>query len=61
MNNLFSNQEILSAIKSLVLGFVVGSVFALFKFKPPSPETLSGILGIVGIFLGWWIITQILN
>ena len=61
MNNLFSNQEILSAIKSLGLGFVVGSVFALFKFKPPSPETLSGILGIVGIFLGWWIITQIFN
>lgn len=61
MNNLFSNQEFISAIKSLGLGMVVGSVFALFKFKPPSPETLSGILGIVGIFLGWWIITQILN
>ena len=48
-------------LKTLVLGLIVGSIFALFKFKPPSPETLSGILGIVGIFIGWWIISQFIN
>ena len=61
MKELFSNFDFISAIKSLSLGFLVGGIFAFFKFKPPSPETLTGILGIVGIFLGWWLITNLSN
>ena len=61
MKEFFSKPELIYALKSLGLGFLVGSIFAIFKLKPPSPETLSGILGIVGIFLGWWILNQIFN
>ena len=61
MKDLFSKPEFIYALKSLGLGFFVGSIFALFKLKPPSPESFSGILGIVGIFLGWWILNQIFN
>lgn len=39
-------------ILSLVTGMVVGVVFTLFKLPLPAPPVLSGILGIVGIYLG---------
>tara|TARA_B100001123_G_C14879771_1_gene855492 strand:- start:151 stop:336 length:186 start_codon:yes stop_codon:yes gene_type:complete len=61
MKDLFSKLEFIYALNSLGLGFLVGSIFAIFKLNPPSPETLSGILGIVGIFLGWWVLNQIFN
>jgi XapX domain-containing protein len=49
-------------ILSLVTGIVVGVVFTLMKLPLPAPPVLSGILGIVGIWLGgklvewlkWW-------
>jgi len=40
-------------ILSLGTGAVVGFVFALFKLPIPAPPALQGILGIVGIFLGY--------
>ncbi|MHA1329787.1 MAG: XapX domain-containing protein [Candidatus Hodarchaeales archaeon] len=47
-------------MKELVLAFgtgvMVGVVFALFKLPIPAPPTLSGILGIIGIFIGYLII-----
>ena len=61
MDKLLFKIELFAAIKSLGLGLLVGSIFALFKFKPPSPETLPGLLGIVGIFIGWWISSHLFN
>lgn len=61
MSEYLTKPEIILALKSLGLGLLIGGIFAVFKLKPPSPETISGILGIVGIFSGWWIITQILS
>ena len=37
---------------ALVTGGVVGALFQLMKLPLPAPPVLSGILGIVGIFLG---------
>lgn len=37
---------------ALLIGIVTGGVFTLFKLPLPAPPTMSGILGIVGIFLG---------
>jgi XapX domain-containing protein len=31
----------------------VDVIFAIFGLKPPSPDNIIGIMGIVGIFLGW--------
>lgn len=40
-------------------GFMVGIIFAKFKLPIPAPTTLTGVMGIVGIFLGYLITTQI--
>ena len=39
-------------ILSLVTGMVVGVLFTVLKLPLPAPPVLSGILGIVGIWLG---------
>ncbi|MDP6853235.1 MAG: DUF1427 family protein [Candidatus Marinimicrobia bacterium] len=59
MNQLFSKPEMLSALQAMLLGMGVGALFAFFKMKPPSPDNLAGIFGILGIFLGWVIIGYI--
>ncbi len=43
-------QEIMLAI---LAGLIVGFVFALIKLPIPAPPALPGIMGIVGIFLGY--------
>ena len=53
MQEILSKPEWLSALQSGVLGLTVGVVFSIFGFKPPSPDNLAGILGIIGIFIGW--------
>ena len=53
MNELLNKSELLSALQSGVLGLIIGIIFALVGFKPPSPDNLAGIGGIIGIFIGW--------
>ena len=53
MNELLNKSEILSALQSGALGLTVGAIFSFVGFKPPSPDTLAGIAGIIGIFIGW--------
>ena len=60
MKELFSTPELLSALKAGLLGLVVGGIFAVMKFNPPSPDNLPGIFGIIGIFLGWISISYLL-
>ncbi|QFT90973.1 hypothetical protein FIU87_20195 [Bacillus sp. THAF10] len=38
---------------ALVTGLVVGFIFALFRLPIPAPPVFSGIVGIVGIYLGY--------
>ena len=56
MNELFNKSELISALQSGALGLSIGAIFALIGFKPPSPDNLAGIFGIIGIFLGWAVI-----
>jgi len=44
---------------SLVTGFFVGFIFALFKLPIPAPPALAGITGIVGIYLGFKVFEMI--
>ena len=53
MDQFFNASELLAALKSGGLGIAIGSIFAIFRFKPPSPDNLAGIMGIIGIFIGW--------
>ena len=52
MNELLNKSEILSALQSGVLGLTIGAIFALVGFKPPSPDNLAGIGGIIGMQKG---------
>ena len=52
--DLFINKtEFYFALQSSGLGVIIGAFFAIFGLKPPSPENIMGIMGVVGIFLGW--------
>ena len=53
MNELLNKSELLAALQSGALGLAIGVIFALVGFKPPSPDNLAGIGGIIGIFIGW--------
>lgn len=44
---------------SLLTGFIVGIVFSLIKLPIPAPPTISGVLGIVGIYLGYLLINSL--
>ena len=43
----------LQDLEALAVGFAVGLLFARLRLPIPAPPTLTGILGIVGIFLGY--------
>ncbi len=37
------------------VGFFIGVVFALLRLPVPAPPTLAGLMGIVGLFLGYMV------
>lgn len=41
------------------VGIITGCIFALCRLPIPAPPTLSGVAGIVGIFLGYLIIKKL--
>lgn len=47
-------------ILSLVTGAVCGAIFAAFKLPVPAPTVIPGLLGILGIFLGYQLIAIII-
>ena len=40
-------------ILSLITGSVCGAVFAVFKLPVPAPPMISGLMGILGLWLGY--------
>lgn len=47
-------------ILSLIAGIICGILFALVKLPIPAPPSISGLLGIVGIVAGYYLIKLIL-
>ncbi|KMV31180.1 DUF1427 family protein [Photobacterium swingsii] len=37
---------------SIFAGFIVGMLFSAIKLPIPAPPVLSGVMGIVGVYLG---------
>ncbi|WP_156291837.1 XapX domain-containing protein [Oceanobacillus salinisoli] len=46
------------SIQSFIAGIVMGAIFSLLNLPIPAPPNLAGIMGIVGIFIGFLIINQ---
>lgn len=46
---------------SLITGLIVGGIFSLMRLPIPAPPVLSGVIGIVGIFLGGAIVSYFIN
>lgn len=40
-------------LKALIVGIITGIIFAVFKLPIPAPITIAGLLGIIGIYLGY--------
>ena len=53
MDQLINKTELYLALQSCGLGVIIGAFFAIFGLKPPSPDNIVGIMGVIGIFLGW--------
>lgn len=47
------SEEIKQILLALVAGLSVGLLFARLKLPIPAPPTWSGVMGILGIFLGY--------
>ena len=43
-------------VASLFLGMLVGMAFGLMKLPTPAPLTVSGVLGILGLYVGYSLI-----
>ncbi|AGB42364.1 XapX domain protein [Halobacteroides halobius DSM 5150] len=50
------NQVLLSAIS----GLIVGALFSFLKLPIPAPPTLAGVMGIIGIYLGFWLVNTLI-
>ncbi|MCQ6268116.1 DUF1427 family protein [Fictibacillus sp. WQ 8-8] len=48
-------------ILSLVSGIIVGVIFKLIRLPIPAPPVLSGVIGIVGVWLGASLISLVLD
>jgi XapX domain-containing protein len=46
-------------VLSLITGFLVGFIFALFKLPIPAPPALAGVVGIIGIYLGFQVFVKL--
>jgi len=42
-------------IKSFFVGFAFGSLCLYFKLPIPAPGAMAGVVGIVGVFMGYFI------
>jgi len=45
-------MEIIGILKSLGLGIFIGIIFTFLKLPLPAPNSIEGIMGVVGLFLG---------
>lgn len=42
----------------LITGMITGVVFGILKLPIPAPSAVEGIIGIVGIFLGYMLVSR---
>ena len=50
----------MTIVFSFITGAVLGAIFTLVRLPIPAPPTLAGIAGIVGVYVGYLIMTRII-
>ena len=48
-------------LKAFLTGFILGAIFVLLKLPAPVPPKLAGLMGIVGIFVGYVVVSKFTN
>ena len=48
-------------IFSILTGFGCGIIFAAFKLPVPAPPVFAGVAGIIGLWLGYDVITKFIS
>lgn len=48
-------------IKATLAGIACGVIFSLLRLPIPAPPVLAGVMGIVGVFLGYIIIQTMIK
>ena len=43
-----------------LVGAVVGGIFSAFKLPIPAPPVFAGLMGIVGLWIGYAVVTKVL-
>jgi XapX domain-containing protein len=43
-----------------ITGAGVGAIFALFKLPVPAPPVFAGVMGIVGLWIGYMLVGKVL-
>ncbi|WP_307398845.1 XapX domain-containing protein [Desulfofundulus luciae] len=46
-------------VLALITGFLAGAAFAWLKLPVPAPPTMAGVMGVVGLFLGYLVVTRL--
>lgn len=47
-------------IMTTLVGAAVGGVFSAFKLPIPAPPVFAGLMGIVGLWIGYAIVTKVM-
>lgn len=48
-------------LMAFLAGVLIGAIFSFFKLPLPAPATWAGVLGIVGLFCGYLIVSHFYN
>lgn len=46
-------------LMTTLVGAAVGGIFSVFKLPIPAPPVFAGLMGIVGLWIGYAIVTKI--
>jgi XapX domain-containing protein len=46
---------------SILTGFGCGVVFAAFKLPVPAPPVFAGVAGIIGLWIGFTVLTKVIS
>ena len=47
-------------LRTTITGMGVGAIFAVFKLPVPAPPVFAGVMGIVGLWLGYGLIGKLI-